>query len=238
MRRSVLPVVFLVVACHRELPTEPLRESRVATNAVEPPMVRISPDPVTVAAGQQVSATAYLTQDAFTYPSAVPISSGDSSVASVTGAIPAGQKSANVTVLGIAEGETNLDYTLFNFGRAPGGGTAARVMVTAPTAPEPPGLRMTMSPNPVELRTGQELEVFVKLTARSETDVTFTAETRNVVDISGRIAAGKLTGTLLVRAIGTGNTNLIFHAREHTGIAGRALVQDPPPPPRRRSARS
>ena len=240
MRRSVLPVVLLVLACGRELPTEPLRTSHASSAAVELPLVRISPDRITVAAGQKARAVAYLTQDEFTYSFAVPLTSVDPSVATVVGSIPAGQKSAAVSVVGISPGETDLVYTLFNFGRAPGGGVAAHVIVTEPGAPEPPAVNVTMSPNPVELTTGQETEVFVKITVRSETDVTFTAETRNVVELSGRIPAGKLTGTLLVRAVGPGKTNVIFHQGEHTGIAGRALIENPPPTPpsRRRSARS
>jgi hypothetical protein len=241
MRRAVLLSAFLLLTCRRELPTEPLRDGTVDAATFEPPMIRVAPDPVYVHQGSEVEVVAYLTQDAFTYPTPVPLYSRDKAIATlVGGSIPPGQKSWPMKVRGIVPGETDLYYVLTNFGWGGHSDVAARVIVTGPAAPPTPVVPVkvvTMEPNPIELKTGQEMTVRMVAANTASADITFKADTRNVVEISGKIAAGRGTGTVTIRAIGAGNTNILYVAGEQSGIAGRATVEDPPPS-RRRSSRS
>ena len=144
MRRAFFLVLLALVACRRESPTEPYAEQVVEN--LELPMVRTTPDPLIVAAGQTASVTATLTQDLFTYPLDVPIHTGDPSIATITGTIPAGKKSATLIVRGIAPGETDIVYTLVNIGRHGHSDITGRLIVTeAPAPPSPPRRRASRS---------------------------------------------------------------------------------------------
>ena len=218
-------------------------ESSVATNA-EFIAMQITPETVVVPAGQEVRVTVSLTQDAFTYSGNVPLSTGQANpiVTLSPPYMPAGQKSAEIVIRGVTPGEADISYMLVSFGSARGHiGKIGHVTVTAaqatPRPPAPAPRAVTMSPDPIELKKGSEASVFVTLAEASSSDVTFTSETRGVVEISGKIAAGKKAATLTVRGMTAGRTNILYSAGGTSGIAGRAIVEEPPPS-RRRSSHS
>ncbi|HEX6083316.1 MAG TPA: hypothetical protein VF266_02245 [Thermoanaerobaculia bacterium] len=240
MKRTALLLIMLVLlSCRRESPSEPSRDDAFATTTDFEPAIRISPDPVVIGVGQEVTVTATLTfTDGYAIP--VPLQTSNSAVATmVTRSFPPNQKTASLTVRGVAPGECRIDYALIVFGRGHIG-TAGRVTVIeghGTPRPVTPVKEITMTPNPVVLRPGQTERVRVTLARAADSDIVFSADPRGVVQAEGRIARGANSGTVTVQALAVGKANVMAGPR----IAGRAIVEAPAapaPPSRRRASRS
>lgn len=121
----------LLVACSRELPTEPVR----ITSAFEPAAdgsfedggAILIPQRLVLVQGEQTTATAELR-----FPPALApwtITSASPAIASASGQIPIGGSSAVVKIEAKAVGETFVYYSVPNFGRAPSSHPIGMVLV-------------------------------------------------------------------------------------------------------------
>jgi len=141
--------------------------------------ISISPDPVTVEAGRTVAISAGLT-----YVGAeVLFQSNESSIATVAGKIDRGATGATLKVTGVAVGETDISYTIPNFGRAPGSGIAGRIIVTPRTDTPPPPCaapRITTQPVPATITRGARAELFVRASGTTPREYQWFSSTRPI----------------------------------------------------------